>query len=63
MSATVAVLDYDKIAARIEATERRAGVPIGTWRWASAEAWNAAIRLGLRRAVALEERRERLAQS
>lgn len=59
MSDQLVLLDYDRIAARIEARELAAGVPAGSWRTTDAKTWLAAIQFGLRRNVALAEREER----
>lgn len=57
------VAEYVAGVAKIQAVEMRAGVIVGAWRVVEPDVWNEAIRLGLRRRVALEERAERLARS
>jgi hypothetical protein len=47
----------DAATAKIEATERLAGVAVGSWRYVDASTWIAGIQRGLRARVALDERR------
>jgi hypothetical protein len=51
----------DAATAKIEATERLAGVAVGSWRYVDASTWIASVQRGLRARVALEERAGRRA--